>query len=678
MGTQVNVIQNDNEVSVGSVYNQIRVTDNNREGNIVQVEQPVTHVVSIYSGPRGIQGPPGSGSLVSSSFSHTSSYSAYAVTSSFALNTPIIGLSELGFGNPSTGAITSSANFKVFPSNELLNIYGTQGNLYLGKMASNIYGIQSSNGALGLYGPSSYSTLFLNDNGIINLYASSSFKINGNTEVTGSLHISSSTTTSRRLQINGFGADSLNNGFYYYTDGGTYYDYISIYYATLGLVGGSFGLDLGAFGQSQISTSNTRIRLDRVTGLGHIAFDISGIQDRFKIDGYKASTNNDFEISGSLNVTGSINSTGSLSVKDYYTYKTDSTYGFTVTYGSTYGYFRPGFIDLFNGVFSTNIYNRTGDSNFNNPLGNGAFEISTNSPTGFVLGTTSNTSLLLGTNNTASLIISSSGDLVLPKMPTQRILWIDSNSVVTGNNLYFVNNFGGQYYIDIATYMQVGYMAGYNAINSGGGQPFRITQLYNTLTLDTSGVTISDAGNGTPGTKITSLAGTGSRLVEANSTGSLSATSEIIEAQLYDNQIIAYLTTGSNWSTGSYDAYLRKYKDGIVDSSSFGGDPWSASITLSPPFPSNNYSIVVTGEDARTWSISNRLSGSFTINSNSSTPITGSTFYQAVFITSSIEVVGNSYIGPTFTGSYQGQFYYDSNYKYFAVANNTWVRTILS
>lgn len=179
------------------------------------------------------------------------------------------------------------------------------------------------------------------------------------------------------------------------------------------------------------------------------------------------------------------------------------------------------------------------------------------------------------------------------------------------------------------------------------------------------------------GTIFKSLVGTGSRMVESDNTGTIHATSEIVDANLIDSYIIACLTTGSNWSTGSYDAYIRRHKGGIILSSSFGGNPLTASVVFDKPFPSNNYAITVTGEDMRIWSLQSKTSGSVVINSNSPTPITGSTFYNANFISSSLEIIGNYYIGPSFTGSYQGQFYYDLNYKYFAVADNIIVRTPL-
>jgi hypothetical protein len=72
-------------------------------------------------------------------------------------------------------------------------------------------------------------------------------------------------------------------------------------------------------------------------------------------------------------------------------------------------------------------------------------------------------------------------------------------------------------------------------------------------------------------------------------------------------------------------------KAGIVTGSSFGGNPRTASVVFARPFADNNYTITVTGDSARTWLIQNRVSGSFRISSNAATPITGSTYWQAIY-----------------------------------------------
>jgi hypothetical protein len=52
-------------------------------------------------------------------------------------------------------------------------------------------------------------------------------------------------------------------------------------------------------------------------------------------------------------------------------------------------------------------------------------------------------------------------------------------------------------------------------------------------------------------------------------------------------------------------------------------------VTLTTAFPDTNYSIVVTGEDSRAWSVESKLVGSFVINSNSNTALAGNTYWIA-------------------------------------------------
>ncbi len=56
----------------------------------------------------------------------------------------------------------------------------------------------------------------------------------------------------------------------------------------------------------------------------------------------------------------------------------------------------------------------------------------------------------------------------------------------------------------------------------------------------------------------------------------------------------------------------------------------SESITFTTAFPNTNYSIIITGEDQRTWTAESKLAGSFVINSNSNTSLTGNTYWTAI------------------------------------------------
>jgi hypothetical protein len=70
-------------------------------------------------------------------------------------------------------------------------------------------------------------------------------------------------------------------------------------------------------------------------------------------------------------------------------------------------------------------------------------------------------------------------------------------------------------------------------------------------------------------------------------------------------------------------------KAGSVANSSFTGNPKKATVTFSTAFGSTNYAITVTGEDARSWTIESKAVGSFVINANSNTGLSGTTYWIA-------------------------------------------------
>jgi len=89
--------------------------------------------------------------------------------------------------------------------------------------------------------------------------------------------------------------------------------------------------------------------------------------------------------------------------------------------------------------------------------------------------------------------------------------------------------------------------------------------------------------------------------------------------------------TASFALTASYAANAggTTVKAGSGSAASFGGSPLTASITFTTPFSDNLYPITVTGEDARSWTIKSKVSGSFVINTNSSTALTGPVYWIA-------------------------------------------------
>jgi hypothetical protein len=70
-------------------------------------------------------------------------------------------------------------------------------------------------------------------------------------------------------------------------------------------------------------------------------------------------------------------------------------------------------------------------------------------------------------------------------------------------------------------------------------------------------------------------------------------------------------------------------KAGSGSAASFTGTPASSSITFGSAFTDNLYTVIVTGEDARSFTIQSKTSAGFTINSNSSVALTGPVYWIA-------------------------------------------------
>jgi hypothetical protein len=71
-------------------------------------------------------------------------------------------------------------------------------------------------------------------------------------------------------------------------------------------------------------------------------------------------------------------------------------------------------------------------------------------------------------------------------------------------------------------------------------------------------------------------------------------------------------------------------KSGNVANTTFAGNPKKATVTFSTAFPNTNYAITITGEDSRTWTIENKAAGSFIIDANSNTNLSGTTYWICV------------------------------------------------
>jgi hypothetical protein len=74
-------------------------------------------------------------------------------------------------------------------------------------------------------------------------------------------------------------------------------------------------------------------------------------------------------------------------------------------------------------------------------------------------------------------------------------------------------------------------------------------------------------------------------------------------------------------------------KSGIVSSGSFTGTPRIAAVTFVTAFPDNNYTVVLSGADKRSWSSENKSASGFTISSNASQALTGNVYWMAEYQT---------------------------------------------
>lgn len=95
-------------------------------------------------------------------------------------------------------------------------------------------------------------------------------------------------------------------------------------------------------------------------------------------------------------------------------------------------------------------------------------------------------------------------------------------------------------------------------------------------------------------------------------------------ASYVQNSISASYATTASYINGMI------VKNNAVAAGSFTGNPRKATVTFTTPFPNANYSITITGEDSRTWTIESKVSGSFIINSNSAIAPINNTYWQAI------------------------------------------------
>jgi hypothetical protein len=101
---------------------------------------------------------------------------------------------------------------------------------------------------------------------------------------------------------------------------------------------------------------------------------------------------------------------------------------------------------------------------------------------------------------------------------------------------------------------------------------------------------------------------------------------------LNNNDSIEIVSDGSNWiiiaGAGSVISSTTT-KSGIISNSTFTGTPLNYRIVFTSAFPNTNYSVTVTGGDARVWTVESITVNGCIVNSNSNTGLLYPTYWIA-------------------------------------------------
>jgi hypothetical protein len=179
-----------------------------------------------------------------------------------------------------------------------------------------------------------------------------------------------------------------------------------------------------------------------------------------------------------------------------------------------------------------------------------------------------------------------------------------------------------------------------NGLKSLGGITFPLTGITTTYTVKDDDYLIDITGNTITVTLPTAVGFSGKNYVIKNrGTGVVTVgttSSQTIDGSsskiLNNNDSIEIVSDGSNWiiaaGTGTVTSSTTA-KSGIVSNTTWTGSPLNYQVTFTSAFPSTNYSVTVTGGDARVWTIESRGTTGFIINSNSNTGLLYPTYWIA-------------------------------------------------
>jgi hypothetical protein len=179
-----------------------------------------------------------------------------------------------------------------------------------------------------------------------------------------------------------------------------------------------------------------------------------------------------------------------------------------------------------------------------------------------------------------------------------------------------------------------------NGLKSLGGITFPATGINATYTVGVNDYLIDITGNTITVTLPTAVGVNGKNYVIKNrGTGVVTVattSSQTIDGantkSLNNNDSIEVISDGSNWIIGAGIGTATSSttaKSGIVSNTTWTGSPLNYQVTFTSAFPSTNYSVTVTGGDARVWTVESVTVNGFIINSNSNTGLLYPTYWIA-------------------------------------------------
>jgi hypothetical protein len=179
-----------------------------------------------------------------------------------------------------------------------------------------------------------------------------------------------------------------------------------------------------------------------------------------------------------------------------------------------------------------------------------------------------------------------------------------------------------------------------NGLKSLGGITFPATGINATYTVGVNDYLIDITGNTITVTLPTAVGVNGKNYVIKNrGTGVVTVattSSQTIDGanskSLNNNDGIEIISDGSNWiiaaGTGTATSSTTA-KSGIVSNTTWTGTPLNYQVSFTSAFPNTNYSVTVTGGDARSWTVESVTVNGFIINSNSNTGLLYPTYWIA-------------------------------------------------